>query len=112
MKGCKDGWVEFTCKYPNTNETYTSINVDNPGRKSIRSTRKDVWEKDRVSLYHDTKNKNLKVTIRQITNQDSGKYSCIFYPGSKVSSDSMELAVGKRHSLEILSFNKLKNLAK
>ena len=107
MKGCKDGWVEFTCKYPNTNETYTSINVDNPGRKSIRSTRKDVWEKDRVSLYHDTKNKNLKVTIRQITNQDSGKYGCKFDKGSKSSSVSVELVVGKRHLVYNLSFNKL-----
>ncbi|XP_038551891.1 polymeric immunoglobulin receptor-like [Micropterus salmoides] len=78
VKGCRKGWVEFTCKYPTT-ETYKHINVVIPKKTTIKSTKKDVWEKNRrISLYHDTKSKTLRVAIKQIQQEDSGTYTCKF----------------------------------
>ncbi|XP_038551884.1 uncharacterized protein LOC119885741 isoform X4 [Micropterus salmoides] len=78
VKGCRKGWVEFTCKYPKTTETYKHINVVIPKNTTIKSTKKDVWENNTVSLYHDTKSKTLRVAIKQIQQEDSGTYTCKF----------------------------------
>lgn len=95
MSGCQDGWIEFTCKYPKPNGNYKSIDVVHP-KKNIRSTKVDKWEnKDRVSLYHDTKNEKLRVAIKPLQKQDFGVYNCSFYKGSI----SSRVVVGKRHSL-------------
>ncbi|XP_054473185.1 polymeric immunoglobulin receptor-like [Anoplopoma fimbria] len=78
VKGCKGGWLTFTCKYPGTFET-DRIDVFGPKGTIIRSDKKDVWEnKDAYFLYHDTTNKELKVTINQLQQKDSGIYRCGF----------------------------------
>ncbi|XP_067442353.1 polymeric immunoglobulin receptor-like isoform X1 [Thunnus thynnus] len=79
VKGCEGGWVELTCKYPREDQEYQKIEVINPRGKNIRTTEKDVWEeKGRFSLYHDTRNKNLRMAIKQLERDDSGKYQCKF----------------------------------
>ncbi|CAK6974478.1 Stabilin-1%2C partial [Scomber scombrus] len=78
VEGCEDGWVEFTCEYPTANQNYENIKVNGP-RGKIQSTKKDEWEKkDGFSLYHDTKNKTLRVAIKQLQQNDSGEYQCEF----------------------------------
>ncbi|KAI3369579.1 hypothetical protein L3Q82_024392 [Scortum barcoo] len=84
-KGCREGWVEFTCKYPTTDKKYQDIDLVLPkGKETLQSSKKDVWEKksSRVSLYHDTTNKHLRVAIKQLGQEDFGKYTCEFYQRS------------------------------
>ncbi|XP_051272263.1 uncharacterized protein LOC127372504 isoform X5 [Dicentrarchus labrax] len=79
VKVCRDGWVEFYCKYK-ASETYQIIDVVPPNNSEIRSTQKDQWEnKGRYSLYHDTKNKRLKVAIKQLQQENFGEYECEFF---------------------------------
>ncbi|XP_038551885.1 uncharacterized protein LOC119885743 isoform X1 [Micropterus salmoides] len=76
VKGCTDGWVEFTCECPKPNE---HVNLVIHKKTTIQSTKKDVWEnKGRVSLYHDTKKKNLRMAIKQLEKKDIGTYTCKF----------------------------------
>ncbi|XP_060897593.1 uncharacterized protein LOC132977167 [Labrus mixtus] len=77
VKGCLVGWVDFTCPYPNINVGYQKINVINKTKTVIKSSKKDEWEiKDRVSMYHDTKNKKLRVIIKDLQDKDAGKWKC------------------------------------
>ncbi|XP_074503563.1 polymeric immunoglobulin receptor-like [Sebastes fasciatus] len=100
VKGCRDGWVEFTCKYPEPNETYKNITVGLPWGP-IRSNKTDVWEnKGRFSLYHDTKNKKLNVNIRRLQHNDSGKYQCMFQ-GSKRETVKLQLEDGCQAHSEV-----------
>ncbi|XP_045884556.1 polymeric immunoglobulin receptor-like [Micropterus dolomieu] len=80
VKGCPTGWVEFTCKYTETNRNFQRIDVVTPKETiTIKSTERNVWEnKGRVSLYHDAKNKNLIVAIKQLEHKDFGEYKCQF----------------------------------
>ncbi|XP_038554425.1 polymeric immunoglobulin receptor-like, partial [Micropterus salmoides] len=94
VKGCASGWVEFTCKYPKPNVKYQSIDVVTP-KKTIRSFGKNVWEnKGRVSLYHDTRNKKLRVAIKQLQHEDFGDYQCKFHQRSYSSQDTEEMKLG------------------
>ncbi|XP_026161628.1 polymeric immunoglobulin receptor-like isoform X2 [Mastacembelus armatus] len=95
VKGCTDGWVEFTCKYPKPRTTYQCVTVYHR-QEARRSTEKDTWEhKDRFSLFHDTQSKNLRVAIKQIESKDFGHYQCIFYSDTKSDTEELELEVGK-----------------
>ncbi|XP_019214061.1 uncharacterized protein LOC109202154 isoform X2 [Oreochromis niloticus] len=95
VKACIQGWVQFTCKYPEANKKYDHINVVIPGRTSLRSSLKDVWEdKGRFSLYHDTKHKTLMVGIRDLKQADFGTYRCEFDQSSNRSPVIKELDSG------------------
>lgn len=97
MKACKQGWVQFICKYPGANKKYDHVNVVFPNRTSLRSSLKDVWEdKGRFSLYHDTKHKTLMVGIRDLKQADFGTYRCEFDQGSNRSPVIKELESGKK----------------
>ncbi|XP_039468683.1 junctional adhesion molecule-like [Oreochromis aureus] len=86
VEACIQGWVQFTCEYPETNKRYDHINVVIPNGTSLRSSLKDVWEdKGRFSLYHDTKHKTLMVGIRDVKQADFGTYSCEFDQSSNTS---------------------------
>ncbi|XP_051272264.1 polymeric immunoglobulin receptor-like isoform X6 [Dicentrarchus labrax] len=77
VKGCRGGWVEFTCKYPKTTGNYKNIGVVSRRGTFIQATKKNVWEtKDSISLYHDTQNEELRVAIRQLQTKDFGEYQC------------------------------------
>ncbi|XP_042262222.1 polymeric immunoglobulin receptor-like [Thunnus maccoyii] len=92
VKGCEGGWVELTCKYPRADQEYQKIEVINPRGASIQTTTKDVWDgDDRFSLYHDTRNKNLRMAIKQLEHDDSGKYNCKFYQRLKPPEEPDEL---------------------
>ncbi|XP_044203733.1 polymeric immunoglobulin receptor-like [Thunnus albacares] len=98
VKGCEGGWVELTCKYPRADQEYQKIEGIKPRGTRIKSTKKDVWEKDdRFSLYHDTRNKNLRMAIKQLKSEDFGKYKCKFYqrPHSSPETQKLELKVVK-----------------
>ncbi|XP_067442361.1 polymeric immunoglobulin receptor-like isoform X2 [Thunnus thynnus] len=98
VKGCERGWVELTCKYPRVDQEYQKIEVTNSRGSSVQTTTKDVWEeKGRFSLYHDTRNKNLRMAIKQLEHDDSGKYNCKFYQRLKLPEepDEPELKVVK-----------------
>ncbi|XP_067442364.1 polymeric immunoglobulin receptor-like [Thunnus thynnus] len=97
VKGCERGWVELTCKYPRADQEYQKIEVIKPRGKNIQSTEKDVWEKKgRFSLYHDARNKNLRMAIKQLKSDDSGKYNCKFYQDKSLEEpDELELKVVK-----------------
>ncbi|CAI5686617.1 unnamed protein product [Oreochromis niloticus] len=95
LMACKQGWVQFTCKYPETNKRYDHIKVVIPNRTSLQSSLKDVWEdKGRFSLYHDTKHKTLKVGIRDLKQADFGTYRCEFDQNSNRSPVKKELDSG------------------
>lgn len=97
MRGCREGWIEFPCKYPNPNETYKHIAVGRPGGRDIQSTQADVWEtKDSVSLYHDTKSKQLRVAIKQCECIDSGEYECQFEGSQSSDEQEVKVRVGKK----------------
>ncbi|XP_038551893.1 polymeric immunoglobulin receptor-like isoform X2 [Micropterus salmoides] len=97
VKRCQEGWVEFTCKYPKQHETYQSISVVTPKNTTIQTTKKDVWEnKGRVSLYHDTNNKNLRVVIKQLEPEDFGDYTCKFTRRDSSSDHKVKLEVEKK----------------
>ncbi|KAI9546635.1 hypothetical protein NQZ68_024533 [Dissostichus eleginoides] len=81
--GCRGGWVNFTLDYPTPNKTYSSINVVADRKTIIQITQNDTWEnKERFSVYHDAKNKSLRVGIKQITQDDfeKEKYEFKFNP--------------------------------
>ncbi|XP_039654357.1 polymeric immunoglobulin receptor-like [Perca fluviatilis] len=78
VKGCTDGWVEFTCKYPKNN-TYSSVDVVKDNQTIIGTTQKNVSQtKGRFSVYNDGKNKSLRVVIKPLQQEDSGEYECKF----------------------------------
>lgn len=102
MKGCAGGWVEFTCKYPKQNGKYQTIDVVHPKKTTIRSTEEDKWEDKgrRVFLYHDTKNKKLRVAIKPLQQGDFGDYKCKFDKKSDSNSEEeenkVEVEIGKK----------------
>lgn len=93
VTGCQEGWVEFTCDYPEEpEEEYHSIVVKGPNSRRIPSTLQDQWEnRGSVSLYHNTYKKTLKVAIKNLKPEDFGEYKCQF----TTSSDEEEVEVGK-----------------
>ncbi|XP_042262588.1 polymeric immunoglobulin receptor-like [Thunnus maccoyii] len=109
VKGCEGGWVEFTCKYPRADQEYQKIEVIKPSEKIyIQITKKDVWEeKGRFSLYHDTRNKNLRMAIKLLKSDDSGEYQCKFYPRphSSPETQKLELEVVKGGCTQFTPFN-------
>ncbi|XP_040888924.1 uncharacterized protein LOC121178700 isoform X2 [Toxotes jaculatrix] len=91
VRGCPGGWVQFTCTYPDTNGQY-EIKVST-AKRTITSTKKDMWETNgRLSLYHDTKNKNLRV-IKQLTQEDFGDYKSISQRSKSPFETNLELEV-------------------
>nr|XP_020443435.1 uncharacterized protein LOC109952612 [Monopterus albus] len=89
---CTKGWVEFTCKYPNRNKNYATIEVHYQP-ETVRSTEKDKWQSvGRYFLYHDTQSEKLRVAIKKIQYGDSDDYKCVFFPGqhkTKVKGEEM-----------------------
>ncbi|CAI5686613.1 unnamed protein product [Oreochromis niloticus] len=80
VRACHHRWAQITCKYPKTNNTYQYIDVVLSNETTVQSSKKDVWEnKGRLCLYHDTKNKNLKVAIKHVKEREFGEYRCIFF---------------------------------
>lgn len=77
------------------------IKVVDSNEKHKQSTKENVWEnKERFSLYHDTRNKVLKVVIGQLGY--SGEYKCKFHPELQSSSDEegeqeVEVKGNKKH---------------
>ncbi|XP_033181113.1 polymeric immunoglobulin receptor-like isoform X3 [Mastacembelus armatus] len=97
VRGCKGGWVQFTCKYPNLGVfVYKEIEVVCPQKTEIVSDAKNVWvNKDRISLFHDTNNQNLRVLIRELAEEDFGKYQCKFFSNSKLDTKEVKQEDGK-----------------
>ncbi|XP_041817717.1 uncharacterized protein LOC121624125 isoform X6 [Chelmon rostratus] len=76
VKGCKKGWVEFTCNFPMPGK-HENIVVVPPKGAPIKSPQPGVWKTTgRVSLFHDAKTKNLRVAIKQLKEEDFGEYEC------------------------------------
>ncbi|KAM9409067.1 uncharacterized protein KZ484_001402 [Pholidichthys leucotaenia] len=74
VNGCVKGWFEFTC-HDYTKEKYKNL-LENRKRK-IPHPRGNKWVKENgVSLYHNETNKSLKVIIKDLKEEDSGKYTC------------------------------------
>lgn len=99
VRACHHRWAEITCKYPETNNTYQSTDVVLSNGTPVETSKKDVWEENgRFFLYHDTKNKNLKVTIKHVKEQEFGEYRCRFFQKSN-SPDIQEgkLETGKKY---------------
>uniref|UniRef100_A0A8D3CNL0 Immunoglobulin domain-containing protein n=1 Tax=Scophthalmus maximus TaxID=52904 RepID=A0A8D3CNL0_SCOMX len=76
---CQGGWVEFTCKYPKEKEKYQTIKVVSPSKVSIESSRQNEWVDDgKLSLYHNTSDRSVRVVVKSLTRSDLGKYRCKF----------------------------------
>ncbi|XP_041817693.1 uncharacterized protein LOC121624125 isoform X3 [Chelmon rostratus] len=76
-KGCQQGWVEFTCKYPEPNGKDTNIDADDPTQTNTHSSEKDDWEiKGSFSLFYETKDKKVRVAIKQLEHEDFGVDRC------------------------------------
>lgn len=99
---CPNGWIDFSCKYPSTeNTTHRSVSVVIPNQKeTLQSRRNDAWEifRERFFLYHDTKTKSLRMIIKQLERDDFGGYECKFDPGpsSTFNKVELELKPGKK----------------
>lgn len=94
VKGCRNGWVEFSCYYQGPEEEYDSCVVKGPNNICIRSTVQNVWKKEgRFSLYHDTTSQTLNVTIKQLNPKDSGGYKCQFKKSSHEEEEEVEVKV-------------------
>ncbi|KAK2861584.1 hypothetical protein Q5P01_001117 [Channa striata] len=97
---CEDGWVEFTCVYPEKQKNYQKIDVVRDRQTITQSTEKNKWEhKGRFSLYHNTTGKYLRVVIKQLKREDFGNYRCKFDPGGKTT-ERVELKKGNNRCLE------------
>ncbi|XP_031133182.1 uncharacterized protein LOC116034604 isoform X1 [Sander lucioperca] len=95
VKGCTDGWVEFTCQHK-TILQYQRVDVDKDKQTIIGSTQMNVWQtKDRFSVYHDAANKKLRVVIKQLQRGDFEDYTCKFIFEQKSDCDKVDLKVGK-----------------
>ncbi|KAK2861587.1 hypothetical protein Q5P01_001120 [Channa striata] len=92
MKGCVDGWIDFTCGYSNTQITkHHVIDVVTP-KETVRSSQTDEWEKKgRVFLFHDTRNKNLRVIIKPLEKEDFGKHKCVFHTDTVSAANTTEM---------------------
>lgn len=100
-RGCRDGWVEFTCNYQSSGFTLTKL-----GQALIQSYKTDEWETTNSgSLYHDTKNKKVRVIIKKLKQDDFAEYQCE-EQGS--ASNTVKLDKGKRHFNVFFINSKLK----
>ncbi|XP_042262220.1 uncharacterized protein LOC121894008 [Thunnus maccoyii] len=92
VKGCREGWVEFTCGYPETNKDYERINIVNPRKELIVWDKKYVWgSSDRVYLYPYIMNKSVRVVIKQLQEKDKGEYRCEFETKPKTATVTWKL---------------------
>lgn len=99
VKGCQEGWVEFTCKYPNPGKPYKHVIVKRQNERLIQSTEKNKWENEgNFSLFHDTKMKTLNVTIKRLKPEDEGEYECQFKK-PKRGKDKVDVTVGKKYGI-------------
>ncbi|XP_027135062.1 uncharacterized protein LOC109140334 [Larimichthys crocea] len=73
VKGCRDGWVEFTCNYQRSGFTLTKS-----GHTLMESSKNNEWETiNSVSLYRDTNNKKVRVLIKNLKQEDfESEYQC------------------------------------
>ncbi|XP_067359734.1 CMRF35-like molecule 8 isoform X2 [Channa argus] len=78
VKGCRGGWVEFTCFYPEGQKTYRQIDVVNHTQTITTTVKNKLENQSRIFLYHNTTAKYLKVLIKQLQPEDFGEYRCIF----------------------------------
>ncbi len=97
MNGCLEGWVEFFCKYPGRNKKYHSIEAVLPNGKRKESTTKYMWYTvSMVSLYHDPKNKELKVAIKQLQSEDCGVYKFKFNQEESSEEQGVKGCIGRK----------------
>lgn len=97
MRACQHRWAEITCKYPETNNKYQYIEVLLSNGTSVRTSKKDEWEDNgRLVLYHDTKNKNLRVAIKRVKERDFGEYRCVFKRLNSFDIQEGKLETGKK----------------
>ncbi|XP_048064191.1 polymeric immunoglobulin receptor-like isoform X2 [Megalobrama amblycephala] len=80
VKGYSGGGVTITCGYDErfkANEKYFCKGQWSTCTDQIRTKEKNKWvQKDRFSLYDDTTSRVFKVTIRDLSERDSGIYYC------------------------------------
>ncbi|XP_035857875.1 polymeric immunoglobulin receptor-like isoform X5 [Sander lucioperca] len=93
VKGCTDGWVEFTCKSPK-NKIYQKVDVVKGSKTIIQSTEKNVWQTEgRFSVHHDRENRKLRVVIKQLQRGDFEDYKCQFIFDQQSDCDEVDLKV-------------------
>ncbi|XP_031133077.1 polymeric immunoglobulin receptor-like [Sander lucioperca] len=95
VKGCTDGWVEFTCQHK-TSQQYQRVDVVKGSKTIIQSTENNVWQTEgRFSVYHDAANRKLRVVvvIKQLQRGDFENYTCTFILHQKSDCDKVNLKV-------------------
>lgn len=105
VRACPNGWVELSCRYPDTSIRYRSADVVLPeGQQHLQSSESDRWDnKGSVQLYHDTTHRNLRVRLKQLELKHFGRFQCRFYRGAGSdfeSSKPVDLAPGKTYKLD------------
>jgi len=81
VTGYSGGGVRITCKYETKNTAKSFCRGDQRSTCSdlIKTETKDKWvNSGRFSLYDNTSSTVLKVTIRNLSEEDSGTYNCTF----------------------------------
>ncbi len=80
MRGYSGGGVSITCRYDEgytDNKKYFCREQWSGCTNQIKTKEKDKWvDSGRFSLYDDTTAAVFTVTIRDLTEQDSGTYQC------------------------------------
>ncbi|XP_071351511.1 polymeric immunoglobulin receptor-like isoform X3 [Trachinotus anak] len=75
VQECLQGWVEFTCKYPETLRYQIKVENPNGATRTINPT--DVCQRySKCFLHNVTKNKILWVTIEELLSDGSGENVC------------------------------------
>ncbi|XP_055016805.1 uncharacterized protein LOC110163461 isoform X2 [Boleophthalmus pectinirostris] len=83
VHGCLGGWFEFTCNFKN-NDKQPSVHTPRGTLKNISTKNENTWKLDNTtSLYHKTTDKNLTVSVQQLTNNDFDDYECKWEPKKK-----------------------------
>lgn len=94
VTGFRGGWLEFSVRYPKKNRTYKWIKVDDS--RAVQSF--NSWENvSNLLLYHDTRNKEVKVGIKDLKLDTTKTYEIKFYQakGREGDETDVEVKIGK-----------------
>lgn len=98
-------WLEFSCNYMRQQRSIAAFEVakSTAGATTFtfKSSKKNVWEqREGLSLYHDKRNKTVRVVIKKLQPKDIGKYKFSFYRSMKSSEEQeareVEVKRGKK----------------
>lgn len=110
VKGCLNMWLEFSCNYMSQQRSIAAFKVvkSAAGARAFtfKSTKKNVWEQQEgLSLYHNKRNKTIRVVIKKLEPKDIGKYKFSFYRSMESSEEQEAREVEVKHGKKCCFFS-------